>query len=77
MKITMPGDYATRDGRRVTVRDIRGPATACVRGQIWKEFRGAVQPRGNHAWTEDGMFHFIGTHRADIVSVWPGHIEHG
>ena len=68
--IVQPGDYITRDGRRVTVREIRGPATACVKGQIWKMFRGVLRPRGYHTWTIKGRYRFIGDHQADLVGAF-------
>jgi hypothetical protein len=69
--ITTPGEYTTRDGRRVTVREIRTTATFCVYGKIWMEFRGQFRPRRNESWHPNGRatFKSSGLDR-DIVGPW-------
>lgn len=49
-----PGEYVTRDGRRVTIYNIDGKGLFSARGSIWKMFRGKVRPRTFEIWHVSG-----------------------
>ncbi len=74
--ITGPGDYVTRDGRRVTIHEVAEPGpdptvTQCrAKGAVWKEFRGKVRPRGFNIWHTSGRSFILNESRSDIVGVW-------
>lgn len=74
--VTKPGDYVTRDGRRVTVRAIvthnsAGAAvTWPVKGQIWRMYRGELRPRGFDIWQTNGMINIAVESDKDIVGPW-------
>jgi hypothetical protein len=70
-----PGDYVTRDGRRVTIREIKGEydptATAFrAKGSIWKMFRGKERPRDLNIWHVSGRNSPLEQSPADIVGLW-------
>jgi hypothetical protein len=68
--VTGPGEYVTRDGRQVTVREIGTTATFCVYGSIWIEFRGKHR---NESWHPNGRATFVESGRkCDIVGPWTG-----
>lgn len=67
MDISKPGDYVTRDGSRVTIRDIYGPSTFPAKGAVWREYRGNYRPRGFAIWALDGRYRAVGEHPLDIV----------
>lgn len=64
-----PGEYETRDGRRVQIREISGNATFSAKGAVYKEFRGRIVPRGYDIWHVSGRYRAVGEHPLDIVSV--------
>jgi hypothetical protein len=73
--VHVPGDYVTRDGRRVTVREIKPnddlTVTAfTVKGSIWKMFRGKESPRVNNIWHVCGRSLPLKESPADIVGLW-------
>lgn len=69
--VTGPGDYVTRDGRRVTVHAVNAnPVTFPVQGAIWRMFRGKERPRGYHIWTRGGRSGLLGPRPSDIVGPW-------
>ncbi|HGE7051739.1 TPA: hypothetical protein ACGCAJ_004732 [Serratia marcescens] len=74
--ITKPGDYVTRDGRRVTVHAIVYQNSAGVnvtfpiKGAIWRMFRGAERPRGLDVWQANGLFNPRDPCDSDIVGPW-------
>jgi hypothetical protein len=56
--ITAPGEYVTRDGRKVTihtVQDASSPYTFKAKGSIWRLFRGAMRPVGMMSGTSPGV----------------------
>lgn len=69
--ITGPGDYRTRDGRRVTIHAVKEPGTFAAKGAIWKLFRGKETPRGYDIWHPNGRasLRTVGMKR-DIVGRW-------
>lgn len=66
-----PGDYVSRDGRRVTIRNVREgpPKTTCFQatGSMWKEFRGKMRPRGYNIWHVSGRNLVLVESPKDIV----------
>jgi len=71
ISIEEPGNYRTRDGRRVTVHAINPkPVTFRVQGAIWKMFRGKVRPRGYTIWTTEGRHDVLRPKACDIVGPW-------
>ena len=74
--ITQPGDYRTRDGRRVTIREV-GPVSLDTtpfnaKGSVWKTFRNKVVPRGHDIWHLSGRAFPLAEHPRDIVAKWNG-----
>lgn len=67
--VTGPGEYETRDGRRVKIREISGRGTFSAEGAVYKEFRGRAVPRGYDIWHVSGRYRAVGEHPLDIVSV--------
>jgi hypothetical protein len=67
--ITGPGDYRTRDGRRVTIHEVAKGKTHAATGAIWTLFRGKLRPRGYRGWELSGrsMLH---ERPSDIVGPW-------
>lgn len=74
--ITQPGDYRTRDGRRVTIREVGEVSLDSTRfnatGSVWKMFRGKVRPRGYSGWHLSGRAFPLAEHPRDIVAAWDG-----
>ncbi len=70
LKITEPGDYVTRDGRRVTIHTIGGAGSFPVKGSVWRMFRGKLRPKGYEIWMENGSHMPLGQHGLDIVGTW-------
>ena len=67
MSITKPGDYLTRDGTRVTIREIKGPSTWPCKGAVWRMFRGKYVPEGHAIWKTNGQYLAVGEHRLDLI----------
>lgn len=65
--IREPGTYITRDGRRVTIQEICGPATFNARGYVWKMFRGKERPRDWTIWHPSGRYRALTESPLDIV----------
>jgi hypothetical protein len=79
--ITEPGDYRTRDGRRVTIHEIklcsptppyqRHEVTAFeAKGSVWRVVRGVNQPRDYDIWHLSGHHVALGDDPLDIVGRW-------
>lgn len=69
--IDKPGDYITRDGRRVTIHAItEGHYTFPCKGALWRMYRGELRPRGYDTWMRSGYHLAVGEHGADIVGPW-------
>ena len=69
--VNAPGEYVTRDGRRVTVREVQGaesPYTFKVKGQLWRMFRGKCAPRGLQVWHVSGRVDMVQEKAGDIVA---------
>lgn len=66
--VTGPGDYVTRNGRRVAIREIGGKGTFNAKGAVYREFRGRVVARGLDIWHISGCYRAVGEHGLDIVS---------
>lgn len=70
--VTQPGDYVTRDGRRVTIHEV-SPATEYTyraKGAFWKMYRGKVRPRGFQVWHISGRLDVVRETAGDIVGPW-------
>lgn len=70
--ITGPGDYVTRDGGRVTIREIhpapQGSATAfTAKGSNWTTYRGTYRSRGHDIWHVSGRHKAVGLSARDII----------
>lgn len=65
--LTEPGDYITRDGNRVTIREVKGPSSWPCKGSVWRMFRGKYVPRGYAIWQANGRYTAVGEHPLDIV----------
>ena len=65
--IATPGDYLTRSGSRVTIREIKGPSTFSCKGSMWIMYRGRLRPRHVATWMPDGRYSVLGQHKHDIV----------
>ncbi|MGX4996008.1 hypothetical protein [Enterobacter hormaechei] len=71
--VTTPGDYITRDGRRVTihtVQDDASPYTFKAKGSIWRLFRGKQAPRGLQVWHKSGRLDMANEKPGDIIATW-------
>lgn len=68
--ITGPGDYVTRSGQRVTIREVTGPATFAAKGALWSEFRGKMTPRGHDLWHVSGRYMPLTENKKDVVGPW-------
>lgn len=62
-----PGDYTTRNGRRVTIHAIKGPSTFAAKGSIWKHKDRMGTNPDYGIWHVSGRFVFVGEHSLDIV----------
>lgn len=66
-----PGDYVTRDGRRVTIRTVKdvapGTTSFGATGSLWTERKGVVRPRGNDIWHQSGRHMVTQESGRDIV----------
>lgn len=81
--IVEPGDYITRDGRRVTIhalelyapapnQPLRHEVTAFeAKGSVWRTVRGVSKPNDYSAWHLSGAYSGIGESPLDIVAPWP------
>lgn len=76
--ITSPGDYVTRDGRRVTIATVSPPsfyghATTrfTAKGHVWGMFRGKSRPVTSAIWHISGRRVVLHEHATDIVGRWP------
>jgi hypothetical protein len=82
--ITGPGDYVTRDGRRVTIHAVvpyaplpngapRHELTAFeAKGAVWAMFRGTMRPRGLSIWHLSGNYRGLQPSPLDIVGPFIG-----
>lgn len=75
--VTKPGDYRTRDGRRVTIHEVAPDPDPTVtrfaaKGAIWKVFRGKERPRGLKGWHVCGRGDAFAEKGSDIVGPWEG-----
>lgn len=73
--ISGPGDYAARDGRRITIRDVKLPSEPGstmfgASGSIWREFRGKVRPHGHGTWHVSGRRMPLDETPSDVVGPW-------
>lgn len=71
--ITAPGEYMTRDGRKVTihtVQDASSPYTFKAKVSIWRMFRGAMRPREYNIWHVSGRLDMVTEKPGDIVGRW-------
>ena len=71
--ITGPGDYITRDGKRVTIHSVQpkeSPYTFKAKGSTWKMFRGKMRPRGFEVWHTSGRLDMVKEKSGDIVATW-------
>ena len=70
--VTQPGDYVTRDGRRVTIHEVTQAMeyTYRAKGAFWKMYRGKVRPRGFQAWHVSGRLDVVRETAGDIVGPW-------
>lgn len=73
--IAGPGDYVSRDGRRITIHDVKSPPELgstlfAASGSVWSEFRGAVRPRGYTTWHVSGRRLPLKDTASDIVGRW-------
>lgn len=68
--VAEPGEYVTRDGRRVTVHAVQpkeSPYTFKVKGSLWRMYRGECRPRGSQAWHVSGRLDMVKEKAGDIV----------
>ena len=69
--IDAPGDYVTRGGNRVTIRQVRdatpGTTSFGAVGSVWKERRGVTRARGNDIWHISGRHMVLRESALDIV----------
>lgn len=65
--VDAPGDYVTRDGRRVTIHTVREGG---VSGSVWTQFRGKLAPRGIRVWNRNGRVGLFVERNRDIVGHW-------
>lgn len=73
--VSEPGEYVTRDGRRVTVHEVQpqtSPYTFKVKGQLWRMFRGQCAPRGLQVWHVSGRLDMVQEKAGDIVGRFEG-----
>lgn len=72
--VTAPGDYVTRDGRRVTIRTVRqatiGTTSFGAVGAVWSERRGVLRARGYEIWHTSGRHRVLGETGLDLVGPW-------
>jgi hypothetical protein len=65
--VTSPGDYLTRSGKRVQIREISGNGSFNAKGAVYREFRGRTVARGFDIWHPSGCYRAVGEHGLDIV----------
>lgn len=70
-----PGEYVTRDGRRVTIHEVKSPSAPDTTafgasGAIWKDYRGSERPRGFGLWHASGRSMPLEERPSDIVGRW-------
>lgn len=65
--VTGPGDYLTRNGKRVQIREISGRGSFSAKGAVYREFRGRTVARGHDIWHPSGCYRAVGEHGLDIV----------
>lgn len=75
--ITAPGDYATRGGGRVTIREITPTETLSTtaftaKGAVWSVRRGAYRSRGHDIWHVSGRHKALGLCAHDIIGPYEG-----
>ena len=67
--IAGPGEYILRNGARAVIYDRDGKGTFSCHGSIYREFRGAIRPRGFHGWHVSGRWNAVAEHPKDIVGL--------
>ncbi|WP_327210005.1 hypothetical protein [Rhizobium leguminosarum] len=72
--VTGPGDYLTRSGKRVQIREISGKGTFNAKGAVYREFRGRTVARGYDIWHPSGCYRAVGEHGLDIVGPAGGQV---
>lgn len=75
-----PGEYVTRDGRRVSIHEVKpspAPDTTSfgAKGSVWGEFRGRVRPIGYAVWHASGRSMPLEERPSDIVGRWQGTLD--
>jgi hypothetical protein len=69
--VTAPGEYVTRAGHRVTIREVRdgspGTTSFGATGAVWRERRGVSRPRGVDVWHVSGRHMVLRETDLDIV----------
>lgn len=73
--IDAPGEYVTRDGRRVTIREVRtdtpGTTSFGATGGVWKKVRGVTKARSVDVWHISGRHMVLRESPLDIVGIHP------
>lgn len=75
--ITAKGDYVSRDGKRVTILDVkpqgRDDTTAfSAKGMVWKVMRQKHVPKAFNAWHVSGRLYPLHESASDIIGPWKG-----
>lgn len=69
--IDSPGEYVTRDGMRVTIRQVRdatpGSTSFGAVGAVWRERRGVTRARGHDIWHVSGRHLVLRESPLDVV----------
>ena len=69
--IDTPGDYATHDGLRVTIRQVSdatpGTTSFGAVGAVWRERRGVTRARGHEIWHISGRNMVLRESPLDVV----------
>jgi hypothetical protein len=71
MKVSLDKKYRTRDGKSVTLHDVRGLTTFPVKGSILRTTPSGRTKRDYQIWKLDGRFNAIGESDLDLVEVTP------
>lgn len=74
--INSPGDYRTRNGKRVTIHEV-APKKAgddcmefCAKGSFWRSHKNMGENPEYGIWHVSGLSRGIGVHGTDIVGKW-------
>lgn len=70
--IDEPGEYATRDGGRVTIREIHpspseGTTAFTAKGSVWSLRRDTYRSRGHDVWHVSGRYRVLEFSGKDII----------